>query len=203
MEFGRLVRTTAGIAALGLAGAALGACTNATTVGNNDMSHLLSPALVAHATRSGELATTIYGNPFAPGPVNDATIAADLKSPPGVPPFRFTTRPGASADPNYRLVLAFDPPKSSYGSDDAACAPNAKSLLTGGARPANGPTAVVATFCADTHFVSQTTLFGPASADSNSPAFRKLMSDTITYLFPFDAMPRLNLLQGGGGGAMQ
>ena len=202
MDIARGMRLVTVATVLGVAGAGLAACANSTMVGHVDMSHLLTPSLVAAATSSGELATTIYGNPFASGTANDEAIAAGMPSPGQVPPFHFTTKPGPNADRTYRVILAFNPPKDSYGSDDAACAADAKDLLAGGSQPAGGPIAVVATFCAGRHFVSQTTVFGPPAASSDTPAFRKLMDDTVENLFPFSANTEKNLLQGGGGGKM-
>ncbi len=186
------LRVAAVAGLLGVAG-----CANAIQAGDTDVTHMLSPQFLAAATAHGELQTVVYGQPFGPGMIDGESIARQMVSPGEVPPFRFTTHPDARANTLYRVVLAFNPPRNTYGSGNAACADDARDMFENRQQLAEGGrTAVVATFCAGSRYVSQVTVYSPPARGADDPMFQALIRQTVTYLFPFTQDPRLNTLQG-------
>jgi hypothetical protein len=100
------------------AGALLGllfltGCAESTMIYNQRVNNRYSPTEFGVAAGRKDLRTVVHGDPFGMGPeaFSAATLATLNRHPPPPQPTTFTTEPGESANPAYRLVLVFDAPR--------------------------------------------------------------------------------------------
>ena len=166
------------IAALGLA--ALGGCSGTSVI---DYVHL-EPGYRAqqfgYAAGGRDLKTDIQGNPFAmPKEEFDATVTAAMQGAHFGQATNFTTTPGDSARPGYRVRLLFNGPAASSGRIVCAGEP-----AIVGPSPEGGDVRLLAAFCNDQYPLSYLSAHVSGIQDAHDPAFRDFMRDVTTNLFP-------------------
>ena len=143
------------------------------------------PALFNYAAGGRDLAVQTVGNPFVEAGIDDQAFAAlvtDAMQGRNLgQPTRFTTAPGESARPQYKVVIAFDPVE-----------PASYRALCDGAVD-SGPTGerirVKAAFCQGGRSTGQRVLTGVradmvADAGPRSEAFDRMMAGVTRDLFP-------------------
>lgn len=143
------------------------------------------PTLFNYAAGGRDLAVETIGNPFAGRGVDDQEfpeiVTTSMQGRNWGQPTNFTTTPGATARPAYKVVIVFNPIEpATY-----------RSVCEGDVRP--GPTEeklrVKAVFCQGGRSSGQRVLTGVradviAEAGPDSVAFRKMMSGVTRDLFP-------------------
>ncbi len=156
---------------------ALAACAGLDRVSYMDQAALYTPGLVAYASKNGEMAVEIAGNPFAAA-TDAESIAGALRLPEYFAPARLTTRPGPGTASNIRLVLAFtDAPGAA---EQALCA----RLGTLPVRPAGGETRIAMALCASERPASWAVAEGPVGDGPRDPRFQRLMASALFSLLP-------------------
>ncbi|WP_435537809.1 hypothetical protein [Azospirillum sp. ST 5-10] len=157
-----------------------------------------TPGEAAAAASNRDLHVVVLGNPF--GMDQDRFVRLVTEAMPdnaaGVPT-HFTAVPNASAHPDYRVVLAFNPARTVAGA--ALCGDQPVPTA-----PPGGPVAVQAAFCRDVGFLGLFGREGPLGAfgvlgggalttasgwldsphGADDPAFRTLVRDLTIALFP-------------------
>lgn len=168
----------AGIAVLAAAG-----CQPSSNAERLYVSSYGSSSVYAYAGGHRDLKTEIVGNPF--GGSADATatkVMADMAGADEGVGARYTTTPGPSAVPGYKVVMVFDP--SAGTTDHNACSNAASNNGSGG-----GGIKVLAVFCTSdgTYTASQGSL--PAGTALNDPTVRRLVRDLVSKLVPVERVP--------------
>lgn len=160
--------------------AALAGCSGATVI---DYVHL-EPGYRAqqfgYAAGGRDLRTDIQGNPFPmPKEEFDATVTAAMQGAHFGQPTNFTTTPGDSARPDYRVRLLFNGPAASSGRIVCAGEP-----AIVGPSPEAGDIRLLAAFCNGVYPLSYLSAHIGGLRDAQDPAFRAFMRDVTINLFP-------------------
>jgi len=133
-----------------------------------------------YAAGGRDLMTDIQGNPFAmPKEEFDATVTAAMQGAHFGRPANFTTAPGDSARPGYRVRLLFNGPLA--GSGRIVCAGEPAIV---GPSPEGGNVRLLAAFCNGPYPLSYLSAHVSGIRDAHDPAFRDFMRDVTTNLFP-------------------
>ena len=134
----------------------------------------------AYAAGGRDLKADIQGNPFAmPKEEFDATVTDAMQGAHFGQPTHFTTTPGDSARPGYRVRLLFNGPAASSGR-----------LVCGGEPAIIGPSSesgnvrLLAAFCNVDYPLSYLSAHVSGIRDAHEPAFRDFMRQVITNLLP-------------------
>jgi hypothetical protein len=132
---------------------------------------------VAYAASGRDLSVVVQGNPFGGDPQAFGKALTDIMQGRlmGVDT-NFTTTPGPTARPEYRVVLAFNVARNELNS--ALCGP---ALPT---RPPGGPIIVQGAFCRGGGPLSSATGWLDQPKSVQDPAFRDLIADMTYSLFP-------------------
>lgn len=134
----------------------------------------------AYAAGSRDLKTDIQGNPFAmPKEEFDATVTDAMQGAHFGQPTHFTTTPGDSARPRYRVRLLFNGPLASSGR--IVCAGDPAIV---GPSPEGGNVRLLAAFCNGPYPLSYLSAHVSGIGDARDPAFRRFMRNVIANLFP-------------------
>ena len=134
----------------------------------------------AYAAGGRDLEADIQGNPFAmPKEEFDATVADAMQGAHFGQPTNFTTTPGDSARPGYRVRLLFNGPGASSGRIVCAGEP-----AIVGPSPEGGNVRLLAAFCNGDYPLSYLSAHVSGIQDANGPAFRDFMRQVTTNLFP-------------------
>ncbi|HYH40173.1 MAG TPA: hypothetical protein VD860_18280 [Azospirillum sp.] len=135
-------------------------------------------AEVAYAASNRDLRVVVQGNPFGGDPQAFGQVVTGMMQNRimGVDT-NFTTTPGPSARPDYRVVLAFNVARNELNS--ALCANPA--LPT---KPPGGPIIVQGAFCRGGGPLSSATGWLDQPKSVQDPAFRDLIADMTYSLFP-------------------
>lgn len=143
------------------------------------------PALFNYAAGGRDLAVETIGNPYTGHGIDDRQfpelVTASMQGHNRGQPTRFTTDPGETANPRYKVVIVFDPIEpATY-----------RALCEGEVRsgPAVEDIRVKAAFCQGGRSTGQRVLTGvranvAGEADPQSPAFRQMMAGVTRDLFP-------------------
>jgi hypothetical protein len=158
---------------------ALTSYAQATTIYDADNTTLFYPEFVRNAISDGTMAIEIYGSPFATHSKNEAAmIASELKMPPGYGSARFTTTPKPD-HAKQRLVMVFNPLRSSGGNNKICKDPKTIGLGT-----ADDPMRVQMALCDSDHWISEATIAGPRGAGIKDPQFVSTLEDGLRELMP-------------------
>jgi hypothetical protein len=128
---------------------------------------------------SRDMRTTVEGNPFAgvPDEAFDEAATAAMYGAHFGPPTRFTTMPGPSATPGYRVRIVFNP----------SPAINGGVMCAGGAATTNAaarPMVVKMAYCYRSGTMNDVTGYLDAATGPNDPGFIQLMRTMTDRLFP-------------------
>jgi hypothetical protein len=156
----------------------LGGCASETLVYNEQLSPAYRPTEYGYGAGGRDFTTVILGNPFQLGEqaFQEQFVALLNRTQPILQPTHFTTTPGPSARPIYRVVFLF----------------NRKDVLPNAmcAQPLDVPAVdlgktvrVTAAFCRWQGYLS--TVTGEVQADRiDDPKFESMISQMILLLFP-------------------
>jgi hypothetical protein len=158
-----------------LAVVGIAACADIDHIGPAHYSTLYSTGLVAYAVPKGEMTTEIRGD--APG--GPEAVAAMLRPPGWLPPFRFATKPMPGTPSNYRVVLHFDPAAAAVGGE-SVCRGERSPDIT----PPPERTRVQAVFCVDDRLVSEANGYTARARSPAEPAFRGTLDHLMAALMP-------------------
>lgn len=152
------------------------ACSAATTFGQTRW--VADPqSFIAYGATDRDLRVEVLGNPFAPDKTGlEETVAAGMQASNAGPGARFTTRPGATAQPDFRVVVAFDPGVNG-GNLCGAAEKRFRSASRGGSE-------VTATLCDNDKPITSTTGSLAGISSSRDPEFAQLMKFIALDLFP-------------------
>lgn len=164
------------VAALALCALAA-ACTNERVVAGQPSS-AYTQAEVSYAASDRDLRVVILGNPFGVDPQSFGRLVTDdmqnhiigVKT-------HFTTTPNATARPDYRVVLAFNPTQTMLNSYLCSGQPIQTS-------PPGGPIVLLGAFCRGGGALSTATGWLDRPQGPTDPDFRHLISDMTYALFP-------------------
>ncbi|WP_448187558.1 hypothetical protein [Azospirillum sp. sgz301742] len=135
-------------------------------------------AEVAYAAADRDLRVVVHGNPFGGDPqVFGQTLTGMMQNRILGVRTNFTTTPGQTAMPDYRVVLAFNLAQNELNS--ALCA--RPTLPT---RPPGGPVIVQGAFCRGGGPLTSATGWLDRPQSAQDPAFQALISDMTYSLFP-------------------
>ena len=132
-----------------------------------------------NAAKSGEIRTVIVGNPFrVPKADLDRAVTGAMRGAPYGPPTTFTTsRAGPGSGP-YRVVIAFNAPRSL--SARTLCGPNPSvSTVTG-----TSDVRLFAAFCLEDVVLSEASGHVSGVSGPDAHGFRALVAQVTTHLFP-------------------
>jgi hypothetical protein len=134
----------------------------------------------AYAAGGRDLEADVQGNPFAmPKEEFDATVTDAMQGAHFGQPTNFTTTPGDSARPGYRVRLLFNGPGASTGRIVCAGEP---AII--GPSPEAGNVRLLAAFCNGPYPLSYLSAHVSGIRDAHDPAFRDFMRQVTTNLFP-------------------
>jgi len=134
----------------------------------------------AYAAGGRDLKADVQGNPFAmPKEEFDATVTDAMQGAHFGQPTNFTTTPGDSARPGYRVRLLFNGPGASNGR--IVCADEPAIV---GPSPESGNVRLLAAFCNGPYPLSYLSAHVGGIRDAHDPAFRDFMRQVTTNLFP-------------------
>ncbi|QQP91420.1 hypothetical protein IGS68_09530 [Skermanella sp. TT6] len=137
-----------------------------------------SPLEFSAAAGGRDLMTEVVGNPFGMDRAAFGTSVTDLMQNQHFgPATRFTTTPGDSADPRYKVVMVFNPAENVANPQICGGRPIATDDRPG------QPIRLQAAFCRGGTLTS-TNGWAPALSSPQDPAFRSLISDATFSLFP-------------------
>ncbi|HYG85792.1 MAG TPA: hypothetical protein VD978_06005 [Azospirillum sp.] len=162
--------------------AVLAACLALAACGERVVADLPAPAYtlqeVSYAASGRDLSVVVHGNPFGGDPQAFGRTLTDIMQNRilGVQT-NFTTTPGPSARPDYRVVLAFNLAQNELNS--ALCA--RPTLPT---RPPGGPIIVQGAFCRGGGALTSATGWLDEPQSPQDTAFRNLIADMTYSLFP-------------------
>lgn len=133
---------------------------------------------VAYAAADRDLRVVVHGNPFGGDPqAFGQTLTGMMQNRIMGVRTNFTTMPGPSARPDYRVVLAFNLAENELNS--ALCARPALPTKAPG-----GPIIVQGAFCRGGGPLTSATGWLDRPQSAQDPAFRDLISDMTYSLFP-------------------
>jgi len=155
----------------------LGACSSSRVVSDN-VSTAYSPLEFSAGASGRDLATEVYGNPFAMDQTSfDRSVTDLMQGKHFGPPTHFTTTPGDSANRRYKVVMVFNPAENIVNQQICSGGPIATNTQPG------QPIRLQAAFCRGGTLTS-TNGWAPAVTSPQDPAFRSLIADTTFELFP-------------------
>jgi hypothetical protein len=161
----------------------LAGCADPTVLYNQRVINRYSPTEFGVAAGRKDLRTVVHGDPFAIGPeaFNAATVTTLNRHQPPPQPTHFTTEPGESANPAYRLVLVFDAPRLP---NFQVCREPLPATAQEALDPGDGTLYVVAAFCLNQ--AALTAVNGKVSevAGVDDPKFDRLLGQVVLALFP-------------------
>jgi hypothetical protein len=135
---------------------------------------------LSYVAAGKDLRTEVIGNPFGGEQAAFANAVTDhLQGVNPGPEIHFTTTPADTARPPYFLRLVFNGPAASNGTALCARAPEAP----GSAGP-GGEVRVIGAFCRGDQPLTYTAMRGSGIAGADDPAFRQMVRQTGTLLFP-------------------
>jgi hypothetical protein len=134
----------------------------------------------AYAAAGRDLMTEVQGNPFAmPQAAFDAAVTEAMQGAHFGPATNFTTTPGETARPGYRVRLLFNGPAASTGAIVCTGQPPGVSPSSEG-----GNVRLLAAFCHNQYPLSYLSARIRGVTDAQDPAFRRFMRQVTTNLFP-------------------
>ena len=137
------------------------------------------PSEFAYAAGGRDLTTVIIGNPFdQPKQQVDVAITDAMQDHHSGPPTRFTTRPGDTALPAYRITLMFNPPIAL--DVDALCG-DVSGLRSEGA---GGRLRLLTVFCSHGDVMSYVYASTTAAPSPRDPAVRSVVGNVMWELIP-------------------
>lgn len=157
------------LAALGLA-----AC-GTDHIGPGYYGTIYTSGLVGYATPKGEMATEIRGN--APGPAE--AIAARMRPPGWLAPFRFTTHPLPETPSGYRVVLHFDPAAGAVSGERVCRGERSPDI-----QPPPEQMRIQAVFCAGDRFASEANGYVARPQSLDDPRFLSVLDHLMATLLP-------------------
>lgn len=141
-----------------------------------------SAAIVERALLNRDLKVEVHGNPFDISPIAFAGQVAAQMNQTSVVQTHFTTHPGDSALPPYRVVWDFAPPRTSIA-PNAICKVQPTNLeKIGGATPIDA----YAAFCQGDAALTSARVKLYYTATQNSIEFMTLVASMTAKLFPAD-----------------
>ena len=152
------------------------ACAGATTFGQ--IRWVSDPqSFIAYGATDRDLMVEVLGKPFASDQSGlGERVAAGMQAANAGPGTHFTTRPGSTAQPDFRVVVAFD--RNVNGRD--LCGPAEKRLRS----TAIGGGEVTATLCDNDKPITSTTGNLAGISSPQDQAFSQLMKFMALDLFP-------------------
>lgn len=171
-------------AALGL-NLLLGGCTLGSRVVESHISPIYSLSEFSYAAGGRDLRTVVQGNPFGgDDPAFGRTVTALMQGKYAGPPTHFTTTPGESSRPLYRVMMVFNPAESVPSAD--LCARDTLRTQPATAKPATAkPIELQAAFCRGSSTATAVIGYVPGAASPDDPLFRALIADaTMALLSP-------------------
>lgn len=132
-----------------------------------------------YAARSGEMRTSVHGNPFAIAPQSfNAAVTGTMRGANTGPDVVFTPTPEGEGSGAFHVVLMFDPPVGTFG-DDLCADAGAIHPVAG-----NGGVRLLSAFCVGDQLLS--TVGGSVSGvdGPRHPKFRELVRQVTMHLFP-------------------
>lgn len=133
---------------------------------------------VAYAAADRDLRVEIHGDPFGGDPrALEQAIPALMQNRILGVDTRFTTTPGPTALPGYRVVLVFNMAQTSLNSTLCRSGPIAT-------KPAGRPAVVQGAFCRGGGALTSATGWLDEPTTPDDPAFRHLIADMTYSLFP-------------------
>lgn len=137
---------------------------------------------LGYAGSDGPILVRIHNNPFAPQPIDAAVTTEATRA--TSRPIAFTTDPGRAAQPDWRIVLVFNPPIQASARD--ACE------LAGAIAPQAGSSGVeaIGSFCVGPRLITGIRgTSGPINS-ANDPRFAQFVRRLIHDLFAVAEAPR-------------
>lgn len=162
-----------GLPAIGV-GLGLAAC-GTDHIGPGHYGTIYTTGLVAYATPKREMATDIRG----PAPGQPEAIAARMRPPGWLPPFRFTTRPLPETPAGYRVILHFDPAAGAV-SGERVCQGERSSDLN----PPPQRMRIQAVFCAYDRLASEANGYTARPTSLDDPALLSTLDHLLATLLP-------------------
>jgi hypothetical protein len=156
----------------------LGGCANQTRVYNEQLSPAYRPTEYGYGAGGRDFTTVILGNPFQLGEqaFQEQFVALLNRTQPILQPTHFTTTPGPSARPIYRVVFLFN-------REDVLPNRMCAQPLEVPAVDLGKTVRVTAAFCRWQGYLSMVT--GEVQADRiDDPKFESMISQMILLLFP-------------------
>jgi hypothetical protein len=158
---------------------ALAGCAGQSTIYNSMISNAYRPYLYGYGAGRRDLTTVVLGNPFGldQQQMEERLLAKFNARPTLLQPTHFTTTPGPSARPEFKVVLLFN---------RAIVLPNAVCRAPDRVPVADlGPTMrLTATFCHYGGYLSTVTGELENVTDIDDPRFEKLIGHMVPLLFP-------------------
>jgi hypothetical protein len=168
------VAVAASMCALAAASAA------AQVVAYSDSKNFYSPEYVGYVSNLGPIPTVIHNDPF--GPAADEAVAARLPAPGFASRATFRAAAGPEILAYDRVVLAFNAVPGTSTND--LC----RSPVIPGALP-TGQLYVQAVLCRGTYPTSEAGIYSGPAGSPDDPAFRRLLAQISSELFPMRAYP--------------
>ena len=163
-----------------LALAALGGCSRAGVIDYVRLEPRYQPQQCGSAAGGRDLMVEVQGNPFAISQDEFAALVTDaMQGAHFGQPTNFTTSPGDSARPDYRVRLLFNGPGASTGGIVCAGEP-----ATIGPSPNRGDVRLLAAFCHNQDPLSYLTAHISGLQDAHDPALRDFVRQVTSNLFP-------------------
>lgn len=162
--------------------AAAGCAAGNVRLSQQDTASTYSPGEFAWAAGGRDLWVVVVGNPFGgDAAAFEAAVTAAMQGRHWGPRTNFTTTPGAGARTRYRVVLLFDPPAALNAPRLCADAPSALP-----SEAAGDEVVLFAAFCHGKRLRSQVKGRIAPAAGAADPAFRELVGQVTSGLFPPD-----------------
>lgn len=171
---------------------ALGGCSGVDQVNQTEVSGTYTAAAVSDAVFDRDLKTVVIGDPFATAatpvakPAFDQAVVDLLTSAGTRPATHYTTTPGATAKPDYRIVLAFNTAAKRPAGQLCMAADPAASETVLAPPPGTGPVdvSVQAALCHGGGAMTAANGVVSAVSGPDAPGFRHLLWDVGYSLFP-------------------
>lgn len=167
----------------------LGGCVVGSRVVESHASPIYSLSEFSYAAGGRDLRTVVQGNPFGgpfgcDDPAFGRTVTAIMQGKHAGPPTRFTTTPGESARPLYRVMMVFNPAETIPSAD--LCAHETLRTKPARTKPATAePIELQAAFCRGSSTATAVTGYLPGATSPEDPLFRTLVADaTMALLSP-------------------
>lgn len=160
-----------------LLGLAVAAC-GTDHIGPGHYGTIYTTGLVAYAVAPHrEMTTEVRGS----APAEAEAIAARMRPPGWLAPFRFTTRPQPETQSGYRVILHFDPASAAVSGERVCLGERSPDLTP---PPTDRKMRIQAVFCAYDRLASEANGYTDRPVSADDPAFLNTLDQLLATLMP-------------------